>query len=478
MTTVTLTRCWLAAALVMMAVWTTVADAKGSFGSVRSVSGGYFRSGKSGYYSRNYRYSTNYMYWGYYGNYYHHAAYSSNPSAYAGYSGPANRVGTQTFTEDEAKDIFCRRRVTPLNDTSFTTSYTTLNSTQYCMKQLYALPGDPGNIPVESLMLDRYVFNFTLGGGYPTIDLVVYPDKDISVPDVNVSLRLSKLTFNTARNTTSSPLATIDLASLVWKPCTLASCNDAAATSQWGRPSSRFIDNDRVMSVAVSAVWSSALRVTVRAWLSNDFDQDPYFDNVVLLPSLVKIDVTMEAVKNASSIVALNGAYVGLEAVVATVSSGEGSSANMVNLTQADYPIQHDPLKMARVNFGSYQDQQVRKGAVLSWFTSINHSFPCYSESDTHCANFLNWAGLDNATCVGNASDPAVCADLLRANQTGRSVEWMFQQPVTDEYTGRFYMHFGFVDPATQFPPITDGARSVTLMVAMAVLILAMVGLV
>lgn len=451
----------------------TVADAKGSFGSVRSTSGGYFRSGKSGYYSRNYRYSTNYMYWGYYGNYYHTSSYSSNPNDYAGYSGPANRVGTQTFTEDEAKDIFCRRQVQPLNDTSFSTAYTTLNTTQFCIKQVYALPGDPGNAAVESLMLDRYVFNFTLDGGFPTVDLVVYPDKDINVPDINTTLRLRQLTFNNEMNSTVSPNTTIDLSTLSWRPCTLGQCNDAAATATWGRPSSRFIDNDRVLSLAVSAVWNSALRITIRAWLSNDFDQDAYFDNIVLLPSAVKIDVTMEAVKNATGITALAGTFVALEAVVATAASGEGSSANIVNLTQAEYPIQHDPLKMARVNFGSYQDQLVRKGSLLSWFTSINHSYPCYAANGSHCATFLNWAGLENATCNGTVSDPAVCTNLLRTNQTGRSLEWMFQQPVSDEYTGRFYMHFGFVDPATQFPPLTDGVGKVSVLAALLAVLVA-----
>ena len=45
----------------------------------------------------------------------------------------------------------------------------------------------------------------------------------------------------------------------------------------------------------------------------------------------------------------------------------------------------------------------------------------------------------------------------------------MFQKPVTDEYTGRFYMHFGFIDPATQFPSLAAGVGQVSVLVALLV---------
>ena len=439
----------LLAVLCCLAAVVVNVEAKGSFGSPRSFAGGYSRVGKMGWYSQNYRYRTYGMYWIYGGRYYRHG--STLPY---GYDGPQNRLGTGAYNDNQARDVMCRRNVT-FDPNTIATPFIDYNSTMTCFKQLYTAPGDPGNVYLEDLMLDRYQWRVSIEK-YPTFALVVFPDKDIAVPDMNMTLRLRRLVYlPTSYEFAPDAAATeIDLSTLTWAPCTLESCADPAAApapNTFGRPSSRFIDNSRLVTSAVTAIYQGRLRITVRVWLSDDFAEDPFYEHVFLHPAQMKIDVSLEAVGPAAGTEV--GRFLGLEAVIATAKSDKGSMVNPIQVDSATSPVAYDAAAMHRIQFGEFNDIAERRAGHFAWFTSSSRRQLCYDPlADEACVNFMDWSGLDTLCEEGDAASPAVCKDgLLKEGTVGRSVRFVLTRPYGDGYAARLQTHFGFINPNAEF---------------------------
>lgn len=420
----------------LVATFITLACGKGSFGTPRSFGGGYNRVGKAGWYSQNYRYRTTGMYWIYGSRYYNNHDH---------YDGPQNRLGSGAYNDDQARDVLCKRNIS-YDRSTVTTPYIDYNSTMTCFKQLYSAPGDPGNIYLEDLMLDRYVWRVSVAS-YPTFDLVVFPDKDITEADMNITLRLRRLIFLPSTTAFGSGSEEeVDLSTLTWSPCTLEAC-DTSATNQFSYPSSRFIDNNRMTTSAVTAIYNSILRITIRVWLADDFNEDPFFEHVFVHPAQMKIDVSLEAIGTGT----VNGTFVGLEAVIASTATDKGSVVNPIKIDDKSSPVVYDPAVMNRVQFGDFNDIAERKAANFAWFTSTNKNKLCYNDGDAACVRFLNWGGLNTTCTEGSVSDPAVCTGLLRPGQIGRSARFIFQTPYTSSYSARFQTHFGFINPNAVF---------------------------
>lgn len=415
-------------------------DAKGSFGSARSSGGGYFRSSKTGFYSSRTRYYTTGMYW--------RSGYS-----YSHYTGPSLRTSAGALPATQLQDVMCKRNVRVDTNVADYISTITLNSTQNCYKELYALPGDPGNVAFDQLMLNRFRFRIDLST-YPTVYLNVYPDKDITVPSVNVSLRARRLQIVDNSGVT---LAEQDLSGITWQPCTLLQCQSGLTTSTIGRPSSRFVEGGRVMTVAVTGMWKSSVRITLRWWLSNDFDEDGWYDHVLLLPSMIKWDYVVEVLDYAALQADFPGlppvARVRLESIVGTPKAGTpGGTLTPIAVSADRLATDYNPIEMNRIEMGTYTDQQNNAAARLSWWSAVDPQQLCFTAGGTTCTNFdtgfvastFQGPGL----CVANdPAPPAYCQNLLLKDQTGYSLVWTFNPMLANGYQARWYMHFGYFDP-------------------------------
>lgn len=427
---------------------TALCQAKGSFGGVRASSGGYFRSSKTGYYSSRTRYYTTNMYWG---RGYAYSSYRNN------YHGPSIRTSLSQPDAAQLTGLVCKRKVIVDSTVPNFARSITWNSTQRCVKEVVQIPGDPSNLPFEQLMLDR--FRFTVSNDpYPTVDLVVFPDKDITVPTVNTTLRARRLIVSSPTNPT--PLAEVDFSSLTWQPCTLNTCAAPSATSNIGRPSSRFLDGGRVFTNAIRATWNSTVVITLRFWLSEDFDEDGWWNHIFLFPSLLKWDFQVE-VPSAAAFASMfpgltSNSVFRVELALAAPAPGSlGSQLTPIPVATDRLATNYNPKEMNRIEIGTFTDQQNSNAALLSWWSAVDPQVLCFTPGQgTTCASFdpgFSASALPGLIACRSTdavgSLPPYCQNFLRNNQVGYLLSWTFQPLIAPPYVAQWYVDFGYFDP-------------------------------
>eukprot|EP00758_Cryptobia_borreli_P010499 Tbor_TRINITY_DN5572_c0_g1::TRINITY_DN5572_c0_g1_i1::g.13699::m.13699 len=413
--------------------------------SNRPRTGGSYRPYSS--YSRAYTYLPLLMLWGHSSRYNHYNRDVEND----GYNGPENRIGSSD-SNSEYNDILCRRRVLPIGELDVDVPFITHNSTKYCVR----MGSSSGEI--ETLMLDRFVFTYDVET-YPTLKMTVYPDKDIVVPDMMASLRFTNLFITSSKESRTPDSESIDLSTVNWRPCLKTVCDEKSSRT-FGPPSSQFMDNSRVETSAITATVKGRFDITIRFWISNDFIQDPEKD-ILLLPSLVKIDFTIKATNESIKTSEYMHKYFGLEAIVVTTKTGPGSQANVM-VPSGEIGLEQNPFMMSRVQFGTVQDVENRYASILAWSSSTDESSPCSdpqtSSKDPNCVTFLQENGVNDIVCdpkdtkqsANNAGAEEVCTGLVESGQVGRKLEWVFPQSIAYSMQSQFYMHFGFNDPGAK----------------------------
>jgi len=448
----------LSLALTVFAILATDVEAKGTTGFGRSMGGGYYRSSKTGYYSRTNRYYVYGMYW--------------RSGYYYSYRGPSFRQRATQLSQQQMQNLLCRREVrvdtnVPATDGVNFVDIVAVNSTQKCYIENDSTPNSPLNVPVDTLMLSR--FRFVLSARpYPTVDLVVYPDKDISVGLVNNTIRLTKLFFSTHATVVAEAFA-IDLGALQWRPCTLDSCVPSTTLqtgNAFGQPSSRFMEGSRVFFTSVFSEWNNALRIQLRFWLSDDFDEDAAFDHVFLMPNAVKVDIVTTMLPQYSryfggSNASIGGSdlHYGVEALLAAPVTGAGAAVRYLPTPVGRQATEYNPQRQARVQLGTVTDQTNYQASFVSWASATSGIHLCWDNSSTTspntCVGFVQEdpRDLNNSIACAVGANVGVCQNLLRPDQQAYRLQWIERGAASDPRTRSWYLSFGYLDPAVATQP-------------------------
>lgn len=418
-------------------------DAKGSFGYSRSSGGGYYRTTKRGYYSSRTRYYTAGMYW--------------SPMYTTRYSGRTSRTLTTDATRstNDLQDVLCKREIRLDNRTAIG-STARFNATMNCIKELYAIPGDAGNLPYEQLMLNRLQWEMKLRP-YPTVQLTVFPDRDIPTPSMFLGLRVPRIFI---ADTTGAEVASFDLDdnSLTWNPCTIAACT-TTNTDTFSRPSSRFLDGGRITQIGARTTLPNGARVTLDFWLSGDFNEDTERDHVLLMPSLVKVDVSLEMNSATFCAGSPNCAtlFPGVEVLLVVPNSGPGSALATI---PADLTTTYSPRAMNRIEIGSTTDKTDGKAGLFTWWGSaapdvlcraLNAESSSASDGCVHMLDNVSSSSPGTAVCGLPTTDPR-CFELYQ-NQTNQRVmrqRFLLKRGFSNTSSIQqwsTYFHAGFWDP-------------------------------
>lgn len=473
-------------------------DAKGSTTGWRgrAVGGGYYRGSKTGYYSRTNRYYLAPMSW--------------RGGRYYSYRGPTFRAnGVSYLTQEQIENAMCRRNVvvdtsaaaTEIRDPNTGAVLNTLplygpqvilNSTQYCYEEKSVQPGAPENVPLEALMLSRFRFNISVEQ-YPQVGLVVYPDKDLdTVAVVNTTLRFRRLFVTTKQSSSSSTttapadsdiLRELDLRTgadnslaqdgsdiVAWRPCSMDACGVnvsgvSSVGSAIGRPSSRHMEGSRLTFLSVyydSA--ASGIRVQLRFWLSDDFDEDNSYEHVLLMPNAMKVDVKTSITDLTKyetfvgfvpsvnrtvtpgddlqgSYLGNNVTYLGVEALLSAPETGPGSTATYQATAPNRVGTDYNPQTMDRIALGTTTDISTNNAAFMSFATTNSKNHLCTSNVASQgytyspCVDFFDKSTTalnDNVLCSTSylpassttsssttKKNDAVCEDMLLGHATG-----------------------------------------------------------
>ena len=448
--------CAVVSLLLVMVGSATLIDAKGltgrsSYGSYYG-GGGYYRASKIGYYSRTNRYYITNMGW--------RAGYS-----YA-YRGPQLRTAGGPLTDAELAGIICKRNVTVDTTVANYANGITYNSTQRCYKESSEVAGDPTNTNVDNFMLNRFRFNYRVNdGAAPTVDMVVFPDKDIIVGLVNNTFRLTTLTFTSVAAGGGSTV--VDLSTLTWRACSLATCS--GGPQGFSYPSSRFVEGSRVYTVSVYAdIPSPNVRVQLRFWLSSDFSEEPNYEHVFLMPGATKVDIMLTPATAAEAAMTVT-----LAALIAVPKApGAGTTVTNIAIASDILGTEYGPQKMQRLDIGTTTDQQNGQGSYLSWSSSFDRNVLCFSPTDATCMS-VNAVGTIPAPVCDAASLPlpTKCqSNFLRDGQVAYEFSWTSKGPMSSAITGfNWYFDFGYYDPSVGVQPDSGASAHTLSLIAVAV---------
>lgn len=454
-------------ALVLLATAATEEVLSKGFTGTRARGGGYFRASKTGYYSSRYYYSSSAMYW--------RSGYQYN------YRGPSWRTHSGAALSPTA-NIMCKRLVIADNHTEggHLDTYIVYNSTQWCYQEFNTDAGSKQNIDVDNIMLSRYRFNLSILP-YPQVHLLVYPDKDITVPSVNTSLRLTKIGFSKDRANPADLVGEIDLSTLDWEPCTLDSCQSNLTGPHMGNPSSRFVEMSRVFFSSVRAVWNKGVVIELRWWLATDFSEDANYEHIFLFPGAIKFDLLMrplsanvtdsdnkivtpaEMVQRAMVNNYSGPVYANVEALFAGPASGVGSSLQYLPTAPGLEAIEYNPQSMERLVYGTAVDMANGRAAYLSFPNADNRQQLCYStdpiDDDSTCMYLQNKAQVNQTTfCTWAEGDsaatlPELCKNnFMQEGMRAVKLQWIDQGAFANpkKPSVNFYWNVGFHDPSVK----------------------------